>query len=430
MSRWIPRTPPRVFLASLALCAVVWACAGYWTKQVSASSTGPAFVEFESGHVRPLAASPDGNTLFAVNTPNGTLEIFDLTSGTPVFKTRVPVGLEPVAVAARTNSEVWVVNHLSDSVSIVSLSGTPHVVQTLLVGDEPRDIVFAGTPMHAFITTAHRGQQRTDPSIASVPGAGDPQMTTAGVARADVWVFDPVNLDPANTAGTMGGTPLRIMSFFTDTPRALAVSPDKNTVYVGGFKTGNQTTTVLSGRVCPSFLPTQPCTLPDGSSSPGGNPGPATDSIGEPAPETGLIVQFNNTTGHWQDELQRVWDNSVRFTLPDTDVFAIDANGLTQTASFAHVGTTLFNMAANPVTGHLYVSNTNAINNVRFEGPGIFAGHTVQGHLAETRIAVIAGSTVNPLHLNKHLDYTKLAGSPASIRRLPRTAWRHRWIWP
>ena len=33
----------------------------------------------------------------------------------------VPVGLEPVAVAARTDSEVWVVNHLSDSVSIVDV---------------------------------------------------------------------------------------------------------------------------------------------------------------------------------------------------------------------------------------------------------------------------------------------------------------------
>src|ERR1700722_3881771 len=373
---------------------------------VAASSTGPAFVEFESGQVRPIAMSPDGTTLFAVNTPNGTLEIFDLTSGKPFLKFRVPVGLEPVAVAARTNTEIWVTNLLSDSVSVVTLTGTPHVIRTLLVGDEPRDIVFAGTPARAFVTTAHRGQQRTDPSIASVPGAGDPQMTTPGIPRADVWVFDPANLGT-----TVGGTPLAILSFFTDTPRALAVSPDKNTVYVAGFKTGNQTTTIFQQRVCPGFKPYQPCTLPDGTVSPGGNPGPATDSIGEPAPEVGLIVKYNNGNGHWEDELQRIWDNSVRFNLPDTDVFAVDANALTQTAKFAHVGTTLFNMTTNPVTGTLYVSNTDAINNVRFEGPGTFAGHTVQGHLAEARITVISGSTVAPRHLNKHIDYTKLAGS-------------------
>ena len=373
----------------IVLAAGVLLISHRW-KTVSAASNGPSFVEFESGQVRPVATSPDGTTLFAVNTPGGTLEAFDLGSGTPIFKYRVPGGVEPVAVAARTNSEVWVTNLLSDSVSIVSLSGTPHVTRTLLVGDEPRDIVFAGTPQRAFITTAHRGQQRSDPSIANVPGAGDPQLTTAGIPRADVWVFDPSNLDTA--AGTPGGTPLSILSFFTDTPRALAVSPDGNTVYVAGFKTGNQTTTIAQGRVCIGFQAKGACTLADGTKSPGGNPGPATDHSGEPAPEVGLIVKFNNADNHWEDELGRVWDGSVRFTLPDTDVFAVNANTLAQTAAYAHVGTTLFNMATNPKDGTLYVSNTDAVNNVRFEGPGTFAGHTVQGHLAEARITVIANT--------------------------------------
>ncbi len=66
-------------------------------------------------------------------------------------------------------------------------------------------------------------------------------------------------------------------------------------------------------------------------------------------------------------------------------------------------------MITNPATGKLYVSNTEAFNLTRFEGPGQFGGSTVQGHLAETRITVISGSTVTPRHLNKHLDYTKLA---------------------
>jgi len=371
-----------------------------------AVQAAPPFVAFESGHVRPLALSSDGARLFAVNTPNNTLVIYNITP-IGIFKhAEVSVGLEPVAVAIRNNSEVWVVNHLSDSVSVVSLSGTPRVTRTLLVGDEPRDIVFAGTTGRAFITTAHRGQHRTDPSIASVSGAGDPQLTTPGVGRADVWVFDPANLGTS-----FGGTPLKIMTFFSDTPRALAVSPDRKTVYAAAFKSGNQTTTVFELMVCDGFDPNTPCDFA-GNTLPGGNPGPMTNFEGKRAPEVGLIVKFNRASGHWEDELGRNWDAAVRFQLPDQDVFSIDANALTQKASFSHVGTTLFNMVTNPRTGKLYVSNTEAINNVRFEGPGLVGGSTVQGRLAETRISVISGTNVASRHLNKHINYDLLAHDP------------------
>src|SRR6202008_1320323 len=86
-----------------------------------------SFVAFESGPVRPLALSPDRTHLFAVNTPDNRLEIFNVdgTNGTLTHSGSVPVGLEPVAVAARTNGEVWVVNHLSDSVSIVDVGAVP-----------------------------------------------------------------------------------------------------------------------------------------------------------------------------------------------------------------------------------------------------------------------------------------------------------------
>jgi DNA-binding beta-propeller fold protein YncE len=370
----------------------------------SAPSPSPVF---ETGQVRPLAMSPDKTRLFAVNTPDDALEIFQITPRGLVWQARVPVGVQPVAVSARNNNEVWVVNYLSDSVSVVSLTGTPHVIQTLLVGDQPQDVVFAGAPERAFITTAHRGQQRSDPSIADVPGAGDPQLTTPGIGRADVWIFDPRHL-----GNTVGGRPVKIMTFFTDSPRALAVSPDRKTVYVAGFKTGNQTTTIPEESVCDGFKPHQPCTAPDGSASPGGNPGPATNFEGKQAPKVGLIVKFNNKTQRWEDELGRNWNSAVRFRLPDTDVFAVNAHTLTQTTAFAHVGTTLFNMVTNPASGKLYVSNTEAFNQFRFEGPGNFGGHTVQGHLAETRITVISGSSVLPRHLNKHIDYSKLAGKP------------------
>jgi len=394
---------PRRWEHALALAAVLTVP----LLNVTANAASPSFLEFDSGPVRPLAKSADGSKLFATNTPNGTLEIFNITASGLTLQARVPVGLEPVAVAVRSSTEVWVVNHLSDSISVVSLTGTPRVTRTLLVGDEPRDIVFAGSPVRAFITAAHRGQQLTDPSIAGVAGAGDPRLTTPGVPRADVWVFDPATL-----GNSVGGTPLRIMNFFTDTPRGLGVSPDGRTVFVAGFKSGNQTTVVSEGRLCPNFDTGTPCTLTNGDPGVGGHLGPGTNTAGEVAPLTSLIAKFNNATNHWEDELGRVHDASVKFTLPDSDVFAINANTLAQTATFAHVGTTLFNVATNPVSGRVYVSNSEAQNLTRFEGDGS-GGSTVQGHLAEMRITVLNGSSVTPIHLNKHINYGVLANSPA-----------------
>jgi YVTN family beta-propeller protein len=378
-----------------------------------ALAQAPDFITFESGHVRPLAMSADGTRLFAVNTPNNSLEIFSITATGLALQARVVVGLEPVAVAVRSATEVWVVNHLSDSVSVVTLSGTPHVTRTVLVGDEPRDIVFAGSNNYAFITTAHRGQQRTNPSIASVPGAGDPQLTTASVPRADVWIFNPASLGE-----TVGGTPVKIAALFGDTPRALAVSPDRSTVYAAVLSSGNQTTTVNQESVCNFFLEFIPCaTLEDetpffNNIMPGGLPGPSTNAEGKQAPEVGLIVKFNKATNRWEDTLGRNWNNGVRFRLPDKDVFAIDANTLNQTAFYTGVGTTLFNMVTNPVSGKLYVSNSEAQNLARFEGPGAFGGSTVQGNLAQMRVTVISGTSITPRHLNKHIDYTTLASEP------------------
>jgi DNA-binding beta-propeller fold protein YncE len=362
----------------------------------------PSFVTFESGHVRPLVQSPDGSQVFAVNTPDNRLEVFDVSGGSLSHVDSVPVGMEPVAVAARNNDEVWVVNHLSDSVSIVDLSASPpQVVRTLLVGDEPRDIVFAGTGGNrAFITTAHRGQHRTNSSISGVTGAGDPQLTTEGIGRADVWVFDATSLGT-----TIGGTPVEIVSFFADTPRALAVSPDGNTVYAAAFHSGNQTTVINETVVPDGFDAAGPS-----GGAPGGVPGPDDNANGDLAPETGIIVKFDGAA--WRDVLGRDWSALVNLDLPDHDVFAIDANTLApgSIAEFDHVGTILFNMAVNPVNGKIYVTNTELPNDTRFEGPGDHGGTTVQGRLSESRITVIdpSGPSVDDQHLNQHIDYSKL----------------------
>ena len=366
-----------------------------------------SFTAFESGQVRPLAMSADGNRLFVVNTPDNRLEIFDITAGGLVPQGSVPVGMEPVAVAVRNAGEVWVVNHLSDSISVVDVAAAPpRVTRTLLVGDEPRDIVFAGPGGNrAFITTAHRGQNSpyTDPAN---PG----ELTTAGIGRADVWVFD-----AANPGTGPGGTPLTLITLFGDTPRPLAVSPDGSRVYAGVFHSGNRTTTLNEGIVCNGGAGAGTCVV-DGVVAPGGLPAPNVDSDNQPQPEVGLIVKFDGA--HWKDELGRNWDGLVRFNLPDKDVFAIDADASppVETAAYSGVGTVLYNMAVNPVSGKLFVANTEAFNAVRFEGtraPGSTVSSVI-GHQHETHITIIDPGTgsVTPRHLNKHIDYS-LSPAPA-----------------
>ena len=102
------------------------------------------------------------------------------------------------------------VNHLSDSISVVDVSATPpKVTRTLLVGDEPRDIVFAGTGnKFAFITTAHRGQNSPYQNTIQT------ELTAEGIGRADVWVFDTTTL-----GSSIGGDPKTVITLFGDTPR-------------------------------------------------------------------------------------------------------------------------------------------------------------------------------------------------------------------
>jgi YVTN family beta-propeller protein len=365
----------------------------------------PDYTLFEAGQVRPLGMSPDETRLFAVNTPNGQLEIYDIGDGGLSLAGAVPVGLEPVALAARDDGEVWVVNHLSDSVSIVDVAADPpRVVRTLLVGDEPRDIVFAGSEGNrAFIATAHRGQNSPYPQG---------EYDVEGTGRADVWVFDAAALGTS-----LGGDPLTVVTLFGDRPRALTATPDGSTVFAAVFRSGNRTMTVGEPNVCDTNATDDPCTI-EGVEYPGGLPFPKTNFEGTQSREAGLVVGWNSSTELWEDELGRDWSNAVRFSLPDLDVFGIDADASTpaEVGSVSGVGTVLFNMIVNPANGNLYVTNTEAISRVRFEGLAEWVDDlgpkespdppTVRGHLHEARVTVIDdGLNVLPRHLNKHVDY-------------------------
>jgi DNA-binding beta-propeller fold protein YncE len=163
-----------------------------------------AHAQFEARHVHPVALTPDGAHLLAVNSPDASLSIFDVTNPArpaPMLVAEIAVGLEPVSVKARTPDEFWVVNELSDSVSIVSLSGR-RVIDTLPVPDEPADVTFAAG--RAFVTCSRNNLIR---------------------------VFD------ATTRLPLGSIPLTGLH-----PRALTASTDGSRLYAAFLFSGNGTT--------------------------------------------------------------------------------------------------------------------------------------------------------------------------------------------
>ena len=141
------------------------------------AATSPSFWNWETPHVHPIELTPDGSTLLAVNTADGRLEVFSAAGADLVAVASIPVGVDPVTVRVRSNTEAWVCNHLSDSISIVDLP-TRRVRATLSTGDEPCDVVFAGTPARAFVSVSQLNEVR---------------------------VFDPVNLAAAPTVLSIQG---------------------------------------------------------------------------------------------------------------------------------------------------------------------------------------------------------------------------------
>ena len=341
------------------------------------------FVNWETPTVHPLALTPDGTRLLACNLADGRLEVFDVTSGAPVWIGSVAVGIDPVAVRARSNDEAWVVNHVSDSVSVVDLA-TLRVRATLATADEPCDVVFAGSAGRAFVTCSQANS---------------------------VQVFDPSDLTAA---------PLTIAIEGED-PRALAVSPDGATVYAAVFESGNRTT-ILGGGQDESQgtlgFPPNAVSDPLGPYA-GVNPPPNAGTEFEPPlapgnespPPVGLIVR-KNSAGQWLDDNGGNWTDVVSganagvsgrkpgWDLYDHDVAAIDA----ETLVVSYV-TGLMNVCmaigVNPATGVLSVVGTDATNEIRFEP-------NISGRFLHVKLALVdpqSPTTPTIVDLNPHLDY-------------------------
>lgn len=340
------------------LVAVLLAC----------STVGPAraqtFVNWETPHVSPLTISPNGELLLAVNTADNRLEVFDIAGDLPAPLASIPVGLDPVSVRARTDAEVWVVNHISDSISIVSLPER-NVRRTLVVGDEPADVIFAAAPQRAFVTLSQLNQVR---------------------------IYDPLNL---------GAAP-QIINLEGEDPRALATNADRTQVYVAIFESGNNSTLVPRGAV----------------SSPAGpygglNPPPNAGNVfspplapGLPPPPPVALIVKRNSAGQWIDDNTRNWSAQVAWALHDHDVAIIDAATLAVTYASG-----MMNMVAGigvTPAGEVTVVGADATNEVRFE-------ENLNGRFLRVllgRFQPAAPATTALTDLNPHLTYTSASVPP------------------
>ena len=335
------------------------------------SLASDGFTNFETEPVCPLALSADGRYLYALNTADDRLEIFDTKGDNLRSIGETAVGLRPVAIAL-SGDEAWVVNHLSDSVSVVDVRDPmrPRVVRTLQVGDEPRGIVASGPKRdRMFVATARREE-----------------TLTPGIGRAQLWVFE----------ARQPRAPAKVVTLFGTKPRALASSLDGRTVYAAVFHSGNGTTSVSAedavrlGRAPRWSLTNIPYSA---------------------MPKQGAIVK--RWDGVWRDFAGRDWDSAVPFELPDYDVFVIDAaaDEPKVVGAVSNVGTVLFNLAVQPGTGEIWASNTEAFNLIPHET-------RLSARFAENRVTRLIPQSngtlrVQTVNLNPHIDHNRRSDSEA-----------------
>jgi len=328
--------PATVLLILITLLGLV--------PNTTADGPSRAFANLEPAQTNPIRLSADGTRLFAVNTANNSLSVFDVTRPrNPNLLAEVTVGVGPVSANPHTNDEVWVVNQVSNSVSVVSLS-KGIVTDTIYTGSgtEPMDVAFAG------VNQAYVSCSRTN----------------------TIAVFDTNSHNLITTLPVFGGS-----------PRALAVSVDGSAVYAAFAISGNATT-IIPAPLAPPPPPPLNKKLP-------------------PPPQVALIVAASDPK----------WKSYITFKMPDNDVVVITAGASPfVTGYYSGVGTINLGLAVNPVTGDLFVANTDARNLTFFEPK-------LRGHWVDNRITRIqsANGQITPFNLNPRINY-KILPNPAALK--------------
>lgn len=165
-----PLRIPRLFLLRtlqilLVACPVIPGAFGQGNTNPSAMSNGR--IAMMSPQFQPVAVTNE--YVFIANTPNNTLDVIDPISQQIVRQ--IDVGIEPVGLGIRPDGkEIWVANHLSDSISVIDLDPKSptffqvvHTIQDFdpktkaTRFDEPVGIVFANN-QKAYVSLSSESQ--------------------------------------------------------------------------------------------------------------------------------------------------------------------------------------------------------------------------------------------------------------------------------
>ncbi len=331
MERFISRRLRAILSPALGVVATaaVLGLAIHWSAPSDLSAgfrSRVGHLVFESPQVTPLALSLDGDRLFAVHTPRNSLAVIDLER--EVVIDEIPVGLEPVSVALRPDGKVlYVVNHLSDSVSVVD--PVARAVIATIQDVEPRTRDHVPNPMAGF---SHLDEP--------VGVAFTPDSSRAFVCLSE---SNRVTIIDSREHRLLRTIDLDRFDIGINEPRSLAVSPDGSTLYVPAFESGNRTETMLEeGRIPP---------VPEGQAC----------SEGEIQALRSYIFAAENVFEIKGNIVRH--DGSNEFpAVPDRDLAVIDVASGTVREVVSDVGTLLYGIAVSPDGRTVYVTTTEAQN--------------------------------------------------------------------
>jgi DNA-binding beta-propeller fold protein YncE len=369
------------------------AAAMIWLAQPFMSfGQGSPFVNFETAPVHPIALAPDGRTLAVCNLPDATVELFDLTAAIPRRLGSVFTGIDPVTARFNSNRELWIINHISDTIMIVDPTRLL-ALATLDCFDAPADVVFTTNPPRAYVSHSSAN-------------------------LVEVW----------DTATRQSLGPIDIEG---DRPKAMAISADESEIYIAILESGNASTIIAPPLVGLDRNPPRAANdLPDGPHG-GQNPFPNFGDLfepiintnipeGNPPPRVSLIVRKQN--GRWLDDNKGDWTEYISGTnafltgrTPGWDIADHDLAILnTRSNTIRYVRGLMnicFDVSVNPANGKVCVIGTDSINEVRFEP-------NLKSIFTRTRLAMFdpANHTIALSDLNPHLDY-KTNSIPLAARR-------------